>query len=113
MQQLLLLSLFYTTTILCALNQPRANAFSPSSERHVISSQTATRLLAAGDDTSNKERKPWDIFRFISQSSKFVSPPKLPFLRDKVGERVRVQPGTCILKINSAILLRTEKLTTF
>ena len=103
MQQLLL-CLFLAT--ICALHQPGANAFaSPSSKRHAISSQSATRLLAAGDDTSNKERKPWEIFRFISQSSKFISPPKLPFLRVKDGERVRIEPGTCILDNQSAFCM--------
>lgn len=57
------------------------------------------RRLAAGGEgdapsSSSNERRPWDLFRFVSQSSKFVSPPSLPFLGGgRNGERRKIQPG--------------------
>jgi len=51
-------------------------------------------LRASGDDKTSKERTPWDVLRFIGQSSKFITPPKLPFISNVMdGERIRVQPG--------------------
>ena len=51
------------------------------------------QLAATNDDgggASASERKPWELLRFISQSSKFVKPPSLPFV--KVNKR-QVLPG--------------------
>lgn len=53
-------------------------------------------LAAAGDDdaSSRTARKPWEFFRFVSQSSKFVTPPSLPFIGGgKKGTTRKVKPG--------------------
>jgi hypothetical protein len=74
--------------------QPHAIAFAPPNSRPAAQCvNTPTFLQMAVDGASSKERKPWDVLRFISQSSKFVTPPKLPFIAATGGEKVIVQPG--------------------
>lgn len=73
------------------------HAFSP---RPFASSISYTHeLAAAGDDatSSAKERKPWEFLRFVSQSSKFVTPPTLPFIGGGTKESTRkIKPGDII-----------------
>jgi hypothetical protein len=53
------------------------------------------RLAASGDeDAASNVRKPWDVLRFVSQSSKFVKTPSLPLIGvGKKGIKRRVGPG--------------------
>ena len=89
---------------LCLYSTPLVNAFSPQPLTKPASqtSYCNGRLAAANDDnaaSSSNERKPWDVFRFVSQSSKFVTPPPLPFIGD-AGKKAnkKVGPGkACIL----------------
>jgi len=61
---------------------------------HRLSPLSTTRLYATDDSSSSKERKPWDIFRFVSQSSKFIKPPQIPFLASPSNTvKKRVAPG--------------------
>mmetsp|Transcript_22923 Transcript_22923/g.49592 ORF Transcript_22923/g.49592 Transcript_22923/m.49592 type:complete len:265 (+) Transcript_22923:153-947(+) len=70
-----------------------ANAFSPQPFTHTSSTSYNRGRLAAADN-DNDERKPWDIFRFVSQSSKFVTPPSLPFIGGgKKGTKRKIGPG--------------------
>ena len=54
------------------------------------SQEKSSTSLAATD-----ERKPWELFRFISQSSKFVTLPALPFASQS-SEKRKLQPGETI-----------------
>lgn len=64
-----------------------SDAFAPSdiSTRHVPSNNIGSRGVKRSRHQSSTslaatdERKPWQLFRFISQSSKFVTLPSLPF----------------------------------
>ena len=50
------------------------------------------RTSNLGRLAASAEKKPWELFRFISQSSKFIKPPSLPFTRQK-GLKRKVLPG--------------------
>ena len=65
------------------------NSISPTAAftapQPVSSVRLAQHALYAADNddatsSSTKERKPWEFLRFVSQSSKFVTPPPLPFI---------------------------------
>jgi hypothetical protein len=71
-----------------ALMLPSASAF-PSRFGQNIQKQTI--LESTKGDNSN-DRKPWEIFRFLQQSSKFVT---LPFLAGKTQLKV-IQPGAVL-----------------
>lgn len=71
-----------------ALTLPSALGF-PSHSGHTIPKQTI--LQSTKGDKSN-DRKPWEIFRFFEQSSKFVT---LPFLAGKTQLKV-IQPGAVL-----------------
>lgn len=88
---------------------PLADAFSPqllTNPSSIISPNHAG--LAATDDgnasSSSNERKPWDIFRFVTQSSKFVTPPSLPFFGDAGKNRMKrkVGPGETLWTSSSS-----------
>lgn len=86
--------------VLALLSASLAGAFSPQPLTHRTTSPSYNlgRLLAGDDDasSSSKERKPWDVFRFVSQSSKFVTPPSLPFIGGgKKGAKRKILPGMC------------------
>lgn len=83
-------------SVVFILLQPEdAHAFTSLPCRRQMPSLLRTSILrASGDDKTSKERTPWDVLRFIGQSSKFITPPKLPFISNVMdGDRVRVQPG--------------------
>jgi len=48
-------------------------------------------------NVKSSERVPWDALRFVEQSSKFISRPKIPFL-EKNPEPIPVLPGDVIWK---------------
>ena len=84
------------SVVVFILLQPEdAHAFTSLPCRRQMPSLLRTSILrASGDDKTSKERTPWDVLRFIGQSSKFITPPKLPFISNVMdGERIRVQPG--------------------
>jgi hypothetical protein len=53
------------------------------------------RLASSGDeDAASNVRKPWDVLRFVSQSSKFVKAPSLPLIGvGQKGIKRKVGPG--------------------
>lgn len=53
------------------------------------------RLAASGDeDAASNVRKPWDVLRFVSQSSKFVKTPSFPLIGvGQKGIKRKVGPG--------------------
>ena len=90
---LALLSVCLQAQTSCSL----VNAFtSPQlfSQKPTLTSKQYLKQLAATNDNdggaSASERKPWELLRFISQSSKFVKPPSLPFVK---GRKRQVLPG--------------------
>ena len=63
-----------------------------SSVTHHHTSPRATTVLRA--EEGSKERKPWDVLRFVSQSSKFVTPPPIPFIGGpRNGGTRKIGPG--------------------
>jgi len=74
-----------------------AEAFtSPELTVFRIQSKPTTSAIRA-ESGSSKERKPWDVLRFVSQSSKFVRPPPIPFLGgSRNGGTRKVLPGETI-----------------
>lgn len=67
-----------------------------SASKAAATTNTATRLSA--ENMSDTERKPWELFRFLQQSSKFVQPPPL------IGRRrstTIVQPGDTLWQAGS------------
>ena len=58
---------------------------------HHQNKKSSTSLAAASN-----ERRPWELFRFISQSSKFVTLPPLPFAAKSPPEKRKIQPGEII-----------------
>mmetsp|Transcript_38088 Transcript_38088/g.82088 ORF Transcript_38088/g.82088 Transcript_38088/m.82088 type:complete len:288 (-) Transcript_38088:37-900(-) len=102
---LLILTLLSCCCCLPAISFSNAFTIPPTTtitlhHRTTVTSHGA-RLLATTNDnddssssSSSKERKPWDIIRFVSQSSKFISPPSLPFIGgSKESTRRKVGPG--------------------
>jgi hypothetical protein len=71
-----------------ALMLPSASGFPSRFGKNV---QKQTTLESTKGDNSN-DRKPWEIFRFLQQSSKFVT---LPFLAGKTQLKV-IQPGAVL-----------------
>mmetsp|Transcript_5518 Transcript_5518/g.10640 ORF Transcript_5518/g.10640 Transcript_5518/m.10640 type:complete len:292 (-) Transcript_5518:58-933(-) len=77
---------------------PTTTTISTLHHRTTVTSHGARLLATANDNddssSSSKERKPWDIIRFVSQSSKFITPPSLPFIGgSKESTRRKVGPG--------------------
>lgn len=64
--------------ILAATNRKNNNYDDSSSSSS--SSSTTAGVTDDGVVGQKQNRKPWDIFRFVSQSSKFIRPPSLPRL---------------------------------
>ncbi|KAL3781484.1 hypothetical protein HJC23_009153 [Cyclotella cryptica] len=102
---------FALTTTIYLFSQPIVNGLvSPSTRRQTRwlakTPQKTTFLPASADDsspTSSKGREPWDIIRFISQSSKFIRPPRIPLLGERIGsEKRRVKPGETLWAPSSA-----------
>lgn len=79
------------------------NSISPTAAftapQPVSSVRLAQHALYAADNddatsSSTKERKPWEFLRFVSQSSKFVTPPPLPFIGGgRKGSKRKVVQG--------------------
>lgn len=81
---------------LCFQATPLAHGFSSQIFIHANPPLYQTgRLAASGDeDAASNVRKPWDVLRFVSQSSKFVKTPSLPLIGfGKKGIKRRVGPG--------------------
>ena len=77
-----------------------SDAFSPHPFTYTATPYAHGGLAAANDDdASTKERKPWEFLRFVSQSSKFVTPPSLPFIGGgKKGTSRKISPGMLYLE---------------
>ncbi|KAL9178778.1 hypothetical protein ACHAXT_003909 [Thalassiosira profunda] len=77
---------------------PSADAFAPQPS---VSSRRGIALHASDD--ASKERRPWEFLRFVSQSSKFVTPPPLPFLGGgRKGEARKAAPGETLWSPSSS-----------
>ncbi|KAL3804256.1 hypothetical protein ACHAWO_009857 [Cyclotella atomus] len=88
-------SSFVLVLAICIQPYRGSSAFAPSHSKWSSGwcVNTRTPIQMSVDGASSKERKPWDVLRFINQSSKFVTPPKLPFIGATSDEKVTVQPG--------------------
>lgn len=70
------------------------------SARHVSAIAPSNNIVSRGGKRSHHqsntslaatdERKPWELFRFISQSSKFFTLPSLPFAKSPVKRKIGV-----------------------
>jgi hypothetical protein len=70
------------------------------STRHISAASLSNNIVSRGVKRSHHqsstslaatdERKPWELFRFISQSSKFVTLPPLPFAKSPVKRKIVV-----------------------
>lgn len=76
-----------------ALLTNSAVSFAPTSE----ATTTQRTRISAGKDTTetSPQRQPWDVLRFVQQSSKFVS---LPFASSGSKTSQTIQPGQVIWK---------------
>jgi hypothetical protein len=83
------LLLFICTAL--ALVLPCASGFFSRSGQNI---QKQTILQSSKGDNSN-DRKPWEVFRFLQQSSKFVT---LPFLAPGKTQLKVLQPGAVLWK---------------
>ena len=73
------------------------------SRREKRSCKQSSTSLAAAD-----ERKPWELLRFISQSSKFVTLPPLPFTAKSPIKR-KMGVGEILFVISSLVLIKKTK----
>lgn len=98
-------SSFVLLLAICIQPYRGSSAFAPSHSKWSSGwcVNTRTPIQMAVDGASSKERKPWDVLRFINQSSKFVTPPKLPFIGATSDEKVTVQPGQYLIYILSSV----------
>ncbi|KAL3822647.1 hypothetical protein ACHAXA_001800 [Cyclostephanos tholiformis] len=92
-----LFTLVWAFSALCIQTTPLAHGFSTQiSTRASPPSSKHGRHASGGDDDDapSTTRKPWDVIRFVSQSSKFVGPPSLPLMRKSIKRKIG--PGEVI-----------------
>ena len=74
--------------------------------RNIRSESPSTRLHQQNQSAEKEKRKPWDVLRFVQQSSKFVS---LPFVPSSKASKQRVQPGQVLWQPASSSSNKNKK----
>lgn len=89
--------------LLLSCVQSPADAFSTTSLpwcRNALVTVAESKASSEAESSATGRRQPWDVLRFVRQSSRFVSPPKVPFFPS--GRPKVVRPGDIIWSPSSS-----------